>query len=214
MLPMPSLRGTIEVERKFVPLPGVEDHLRALGAELQYELVFQDSYYDRPDFRLTLADLWLRRRGDRWELKQPPAWGARGLRGASTQYLELSRQDDIARRVSEELGAPSPLGLDALGLQPFATFVTHRRQFQLPPRGGAARGVVVDLDTADFGFAVGEVEVLAETQEEAQSALREVEEICQELGVLSDSPVPGKMSTFLRLNRPEHYARLVEASVL
>ncbi|XP_053324227.1 thiamine-triphosphatase [Spea bombifrons] len=207
--------GPIEVERKFVPGPGVEDHLRSMGAELQDEMVFQDSYYDTPDLRLTLADLWLRRRGDTWELKHPPVRGARGLTGASTQYQELNCESEIRRRVSEELGVPCPPSLENLDLEEFARFVTTRRRFLLSPQDGSDfKAVVVDLDTTDFGFAVGEVEVLVQTQEEVQNAMKKVEDICRQLGVLSESPVPGKMTTFLQRNRVEHYRQLLEAHVL
>ncbi|KAE8633499.1 hypothetical protein XENTR_v10001896 [Xenopus tropicalis] len=206
--------GPIEVERKFVPGPQVEDELLRLGAKLQNEITFRDSYYDTPDCRLTLGDVWLRRREDSWELKYPPQRGTRGLNGASTQYLELSCEADITRRVSEELNIPCPHSLDLLQLQEFASFVTRRRRFEFPPRNGSKHKVVVDLDTADFDFSVGEVEVLVKTQEEVKSALMEVEEICKQLGVLSDSPVPGKMSTFLKINRADHYKQLLEAHVL
>ncbi|KAM4706457.1 thiamine-triphosphatase [Discoglossus pictus] len=204
----------IEVERKFNPGPDLEERLRDLGAELRKELVFRDSYYDSPDLRLTLRDLWLRRRGDKWELKHPPERGTLGLTGASTQYRELNCEADIVRRVSEELEIPCPHSVDSLGLMEFASFVTSRRSFQLPPRGDSGLRVIVDLDMADFGFEVGEVEVLVQTQEEVQMAMEEVEEICKQLGVLSDSPVPGKMSTFLRLNRADHYNQLKAAHVL
>uniref|UniRef100_A0A803K671 Thiamine-triphosphatase n=1 Tax=Xenopus tropicalis TaxID=8364 RepID=A0A803K671_XENTR len=174
--------GPIEVERKFVPGPQVEDELLRLGAKLQNEITFRDSYYDTPDCRLTLGDVWLRRREDSWELKYPPQRGTRGLNGASTQYLELSCEADITRRVSEELNIPCPHSLDLLQLQEFASFVTRRRRFEFPPRNGSKHKVVVDLDTADFDFSVGEVEVLVKTQEEVKSALMEVEEICKQLG--------------------------------
>ncbi|KAM4809370.1 thiamine-triphosphatase [Rhinophrynus dorsalis] len=204
----------IEVERKFVPGPHVEDQLHKLGAELQKDLVFRDSYYDSPDCQLTLRDFWLRRRDDKWELKYPPEHSTRGLCGASTQYLELDCETDITHRVSELLGVPCPLNLESLGLKEFASFITSRRRFQMPTKGDCSRRVVVDLDIADYGFAVGEVEVLVETQEEVPSALHEVEEICKQLGVLSESPVPGKMSTFLQRYRPDHYRQLLEAHVL
>ncbi|XP_053558299.1 thiamine-triphosphatase [Bombina bombina] len=206
--------SSIEVERKFVPGPDVEGRLHDLGAVLLKELVFCDSYYDSPDLLLTTRDLWLRKRDHSWELKHPPKRGTLGLSGASTQYREVNCEAEIISRVSEELGVPCPLSLDSLPLQEFATFVTRRRRFQIPQSGDSRHSVIVDLDMADFGFEVGEVEVLVDTQDEVENALQEVEEICKKMGVLSDSPVPGKMSTFLRLNRTEHYNRLREAHVL
>ncbi|KAG8455423.1 hypothetical protein GDO86_001564 [Hymenochirus boettgeri] len=185
-----------------------------MGAKLKKELKFRDSYYDTVDCRLTLSDVWLRKREDTWELKYPPKRGTRGLKGSSTQYLELSHEPDIISRVCEELNIPCTQSMDSLQLEEFANFVTKRRRFELPTKSGSKHKVVVDLDMADFSFAVGEVEVLVDTEEEVESALQEVEDICKQLGVLASSPVPGKMSTFLKLNRPDHYRQLLEAHVL
>ncbi|XP_069817740.1 thiamine-triphosphatase isoform X2 [Dendropsophus ebraccatus] len=214
MSPLLHSSGPIEVERKFVPGPDVEQKLSALGAELVEEITFRDAYYDSPDLHLTLNDMWLRRREDSWELKHPPQRGARGLNGASTQYMELTSEGDILRRVSEELGIPCPLNIESLGLNEFATFVTRRRRFQLPLVENSKTKVVVDLDEADFGFAVGEVEVLVKTQEEVEDAFKKVEEICRQLGVFRETPVQGKVSTFLQLNRADHYRQLLEAHVI
>lgn len=182
MAPTSHLSASIEVERKFVPGPEVEKSLYALGAVLIKEITFRDSYYDSPDLRITLADCWLRRREDSWELKHPPQTGARGLTGASTQYTELTQEDKIICKVSEVLGVPSPSNIEGFGLNVFASFVTHRRKFQLPLEESSSTKVVIDLDEADFGFAVGEVEVIVQTQEEVQKALQKVEEICKKLG--------------------------------
>ncbi|XP_044143895.1 thiamine-triphosphatase isoform X1 [Bufo gargarizans] len=214
MSPSSQLPGLIEVERKFVPGPDVEIKLCALGAKLLEEITFRDSYYDGPDLRLTLNDMWLRRRGDSWELKHPPQRGAKGLKGASTQYMELTSEDDIIRRVSEELGVPCPPNIESFGLNEFASFVTRRRRFLLPLAENSDSKVVVDLDEADFGFTVGEVEVLVKTQEEVENAFKKVEEICRLLGVFRETPVQGKVSTFLQMNRADLYRQLLEAHVL
>ncbi|XP_075067311.1 thiamine-triphosphatase [Mixophyes fleayi] len=214
MTPSSHLSGPIEVEQKFVPGPDIEDRLYGLGAELLEEITFQDSYYDSTDLHLTLCDMWLRKRGDRWELKLPPQRGTRNLKGSSTQYLELSCENEIIHRVSEELGVPCPLTIEALELKKFASFVTRRRRFQLPHEDGSSAKAVVDLDETDFDFAIGEVEVLVNTQEEVQSALEKVEDVCKQLGVLKDSPVQGKVSTFLQRNCTDHYQQLLQANIL
>lgn len=214
MAPSSHLSGSIEVERKFVPGPEVEKSLYALGAELFKEITFRDSYYDSLDLRLTLSDCWLRKRGDSWELKHPPQPGARGLIGASTQYTEVTEEDKIICKVSEVLGVPTPPSIEAFCLNEFASFVTRRRSFQLPLEESSGTMAVVDLDEADFGFAVGEVEVIVQTQEEVQNAFQKVEEICKKLGVFQESAVQGKVSTFLQLNRVEHYKQLTEAHVV
>ncbi|XP_068098332.1 thiamine-triphosphatase isoform X2 [Hyperolius riggenbachi] len=206
-----QLSCPIEVERKFVPGTDVEKTLHGLGAVLLEKVTFRDSYYDSPDVLLTLADFWLRKRDDTWELKHPPKRGATGFIGGSTQYVEVTQKDEIIHKISEELGVPCAPSIEAFGLNEFASFVTCRRRFQLPLEENAVTKVVVDLDKADFGFVVGEVEVLVKNQEEVQNAMLKVEEICRKLGSFRETPVQGKVSTFLQLHRPEHYKKLMEA---
>ncbi|XP_072271206.1 thiamine-triphosphatase isoform X2 [Pyxicephalus adspersus] len=192
MAPSSHLSAPIEVERKFIPGPEVEKSLNAIGAKLLKEITFRDCYYDSPDLRLALADYWLRKREDSWELKYPPQIGARGLTGASTQYLEVTQENQIICKISEVLGVPSPPNIEAFGLGELASFVTRRRRFQLPLEESSKTKVVVDLDEADFGFEVGEVEVIVETQEEVQNAMQKLEDICKKLGVFQESAVQGK----------------------
>ncbi|XP_061444859.1 thiamine-triphosphatase isoform X2 [Rhineura floridana] len=65
--------GSIEVEQKFLFGPDTVEKLVTLGATLEGCVSFCDRYYDTSDWRLTLADHWLReRQGAGWELKCPP----------------------------------------------------------------------------------------------------------------------------------------------
>ncbi|TFJ97160.1 putative aminopeptidase NPEPL1 [Platysternon megacephalum] len=239
---MPS--GSIEVESKFTAGPGTEARLAALGAALAGSSSFRDLYYDTPDLRLTRADHWLRlRQGAGWELKcpplprggashglgaacpEPPAEGAGGSShvpdaasqeppAVATTYQELTSPRAVVGRLCGVLGvAPAP-GWDqvpgavaGLGLQEFASFVTRRRSYRLG-------GLRVDLDQADFGYAVAEVEALVGAQEEVPAAREEVLQLRRALGPDGATRVPGKMSVYLRRHRPRHYQLLLQAGVL
>ncbi|XP_043351913.1 thiamine-triphosphatase isoform X2 [Dermochelys coriacea] len=223
---MPS--GSIEVEVKFTAGPGTEARLAALGAALAGSSSFRDHYYDTPDLRLTRADHWLRlRQGAGWELKCPPV-PRRGARGSShvpdapspepptvaTTYQELTSPHTIVGRLCRVLGvAPAP-GWDqvsravaGLGLHEFASFVTRRRSYRL----GVLR---VDLDQADFGYTVAEVEAVVGAQEEVPAALEGVMQLQRALGWDGATRVPGKMSVYLQRHRPQHYQALLRAGVL
>ncbi|XP_077773022.1 thiamine-triphosphatase [Podarcis muralis] len=79
-----SASGSIEVEQKFLFGPDAVQKLEALGAIPEASVSFRDRYYDVPDWRLTLADHWLRQReGAGWELKSTlrPLEGATASRG-------------------------------------------------------------------------------------------------------------------------------------
>ncbi|XP_069490061.1 thiamine-triphosphatase isoform X2 [Ambystoma mexicanum] len=205
----------LEVERKFVYSPETEARLLSLGASLTARLVFRDTYYDTSEHCLTLQDHWLRQREQGWELKLPLALSG-GHCDSSTQYREVTMESAIVEQVCQALGEvpeqyPSCVDdlLVLLGLDAFATFVTDRRSYVLP--GGH---VHVDLDEADFGFAVGEVEVVVRSSDKVEEALEMVNQLCAELGVTDARRIPGKVATYLQQYRPAHYQKLKEAGVM
>ncbi|XP_053119625.1 thiamine-triphosphatase isoform X2 [Hemicordylus capensis] len=255
--------GSIEVEQKFLYGPDTEEKLVALGASLGGRVSFRDRYYDVPDWRLTLADHWLREReGAGWELKCPPQplegtrvsgnpaspatesqppqhppqapTGARGLLprglqpqpspqplegagkpGAATQYQELTCPQEIVARVSGLLGTEPLAGwhndvsraVEGLGLEEFASFVTCRRKYRLG-------NLSVDLDEADFGYAVGEVEVVVGQLADVPEALERIQKLGCQLGFDVETRILGKMSVYLHKFRPAHYQALVQAGRL
>lgn len=182
----------------------------ALGATLAGNISFRDRYFDTPNWRLTLADHWLREReGAGWELKCPPqplegtteSWDPQGLtqvpakplplqplEGAgrpdpATQYQEVTCPRDIVVRVCGLLGVDLAVSwgddvaraVEELGLEEFASFVTRRRKYRV-------RELCVDLDEADFGYAVGEVEAVVRQQEDVPEALERIQELGRQLG--------------------------------
>ncbi|EPY89955.1 thiamine-triphosphatase-like protein [Camelus ferus] len=173
-------QGLIEVERKFIPGPGTEERLQELGAVLEHRVTFRDSYYDTPELSLMRADHWLRQReGSGWEFKCP---GATSVSGPHTEYMELTAEPAIVAQLCEVLGA-EVLGaggvaasLGPLGLQEVASFVTKRSAWKLVLSGADEEEppLRVDLDTADFGYAVGEVEALVHKEAEVPTALKKI----------------------------------------
>lgn len=203
------------MEQKFLYGPGTEEKLAALGATLQGAVSFRDKYYDTPDWRLTLADHWLREReGAGWELKRPPQAGSTssqaaahqplqaqsprrvpeghtapqpleqmGRPGLATQYQEVTCPLKIVAQVCGLLGEHPEAGwqgdvaraVERLGLEEFASFVTRRRTFRLG-------NLSVDLDEADFGYAVGELEAVVGKQEEVPGALKRIQQLGRQLG--------------------------------
>lgn len=159
---------------------------------------FKDQYFDSPDFDLTLRDVWLRKRQGCWELKCPtsadrteeasrdPAEVA--VAALCTRYREITDLPEIQQRVREELHGDGERGatlvddeswLSEMNLRCFAEFATVRRSFALEEDG-----VQVDLDQADFGYSVGEMEVLVPEGGDVQSALEKICRAAQKLGEL------------------------------
>lgn len=203
---------SVEVERKFVfsadTLKTLENiggvrllrmcvgltqiiNFRILPAVCVGECQFHDQYFDTPSFELTLRDTWLRKRKGCWELKCPTS-GVRSLSAElCTHYQEISSLSDIYQRVKEMIrvgeaeAAPSQgddSWLRELNLTCFAEFTTTRRSFSL-----VEEGVKVDLDQADFGHHVGEIEVLVPEGGDVRSAREKIKNAAERLGELRDN---------------------------
>ncbi|KAG3260923.1 hypothetical protein H1C71_015830 [Ictidomys tridecemlineatus] len=94
-------QGLIEVERKFIPGPGIEERLQELGGILEHRITFRDTYYDTPELSLMRSNHWLRHReGSGWELKCPGASGVPAQERAPGKlivYLQHFRPQDYRR---------------------------------------------------------------------------------------------------------------------
>ncbi|XP_033753925.1 uncharacterized protein LOC117337185 [Pecten maximus] len=168
----------IEVERKFVITTKSVDKLKELGALLNVEKTFTDRYYDDPKYSLTLQNCWLRKRNEDWELKVTRHVSCK----LSTHNEEITKEREIVKYLiqhynmegfSEELSATELVKI--IGLEEFATFTTHRQSYSLPE-------CTVDLDITDFGFQVGEIEVMVAHESRIPSALNTIEDMAKKLG--------------------------------
>lgn len=159
---------------------------------------FKDQYFDSPHFDLTLRDVWLRKRKGCWELKCPMSADKTeetsrdqtkvAAAALCTRYREITDLPEIQQKVREELywngerssSAEDESWLNEMNLRCFAEFTTVRRSFTLEEDG-----VQVDLDQADFGYSVGEIEVLVPEGGDVQSAMEKICRTAQKLGELS-----------------------------
>lgn len=235
---------TVEVERKFVCDAEIMGKLQDIGAKCIGQRQFRDQYFDSPDFILTLKDFWLRCREGLWELKCPAVSGTTAGNDTDalcTRYREITslpliqsevsriirecaaegRESDSSQReqidkVAENedtkiCSADDTKWLDDLNLVCFAEFKTERRSYTLEREASVVR---VDLDQADFGYCVGEIEVLVPEGVDMNAALQRIAGIAEELGLSSEKKVNGKMHVYLQRYRPEHYAELLSARIL
>ncbi|XP_028288576.1 thiamine-triphosphatase [Parambassis ranga] len=222
---------SVEVERKFVCSADTLKTLEEIGAVCIGQHEFHDQYFDTPMFDLTLRDMWLRKRKGCWELKCPTTTvsGTEELSGEQSQaaalctrYKEITNLPEIHLRVEAVIKDNCEHGeiesafsqedepwLSKLNLVCFAEFTTERQSFTLQEQG-----VQIDLDKADFGYHVGEIEVLIPEGEDVQCAVEKIRKTAQQLGLTGDQRVEGKMNVYLRQNHPEHYAKLLSAHVL
>ncbi|XP_020494267.1 thiamine-triphosphatase isoform X1 [Labrus bergylta] len=218
-----SFQMSVEVERKFLCNADILKTLEETEVTCVGQHQFKDQYFDSPNFDLTLKDMWLRKRKECWELKSPTAEETSGEQSKSaalcTRYKEITNLPEIQLRVKEVLkdvcedtekssSMENESWHSKMNLACFAEFTTVRRSFILED------GVRIDLDQADFGYHVGEIEVLVPEEGDVQSALEKIERTARKLGLAGDQRVEGKMSVYLKRNNPEHYAKLLRAHVL
>ncbi|XP_053268873.1 thiamine-triphosphatase [Pleuronectes platessa] len=215
---------SLEVERKFICDADTLKTLEELGAVCVGQQQFQDQYFDNPQFDLTLRDMWLRKRKGCWELKCPAEeTNGEQSRAAAlcTRYKEITTLHEIQLRVAEVIpdvcedrdaekasSHQDDSWLSRRNLACFADFTTARQSFKLE------EGVQIDLDQADFGYHVGELEVVVPEGGDVQAALEKIERTAQKLGLTGDRRVEAKMSIFLKRYHPEHYAKLLNAHIL
>ncbi|XP_019942781.1 thiamine-triphosphatase [Paralichthys olivaceus] len=216
---------SVEVERKFICDADTLKTLEELGAVCVGQKQFQDQYFDNPQFDLTLRDMWLRKRKGCWELKCPAEeTSGEQSRAAAlcTRYKEITSLHEIQLRVAaiipdvcEDRDTETASShqdeswLSRKNLACFAEFTTLRQSFNLEEGG-----VQIDLDQADFGYHVGELEVVIPEGGDVQAALEKIERTAQKLGLTGDRRVEGKMNVFLKRYHPEHYAKLLSAHIL
>lgn len=229
---------SVEVERKFICTDETMKILEKIGVCVGQQ-EFHDQYFDTTTFDLTLKDIWLRNRKGCWELKCPVGTldqrngGQSQVEGLCTRYKEITDLPEIqliVKEVIKDKESPRPAKklkkdqkpaedgpktledgswLSDMNLVCFAEFTTVRRSFTLEEDG-----VQVDLDQADFGYSVGEIEVLLSDREDVQSALDKIEKSAQKLGLTGNQRVPGKMTVFLQRNHPKHYEQLMSKHIL
>ncbi|XP_068438143.1 thiamine-triphosphatase isoform X2 [Clinocottus analis] len=176
---------SVEVERKFVFNADTLKTLEEIGVCVG-QRQFRDQYFDTPKFDLTLRDMWLRKRKGCWELKCPTT--ANGTEESSEEQSEAAA---LCSRYKEITDLP-----------------------EIQRRVKEEKGVQIDLDQADFGYHVGEIEVLVPEGGDVQSALKKIERTAGKLGLTGDQRVDGKMHVYLQRNHPEHYAKLLSIHVL
>ncbi|XP_069796987.1 thiamine-triphosphatase-like [Narcine bancroftii] len=202
----------IEVERKFLIREDIESRLQAMDGQCQGTTSFLDRYYDTLDYQLTTSDYWLRSREGHWQLKSPFCMGQHSCN--ATRYQETDNEAQILplllplipqtrhQSLAQLVGSEDPI------LREFASIRTERTTYRFPG------GLRVDLDQAGFGYQLGEMEVVVGRQEDIPSALAQIEELAQNLGLGEADTVPGKMHVFLQKFHPLLFQKLLGAGIL
>ncbi|XP_052061109.1 uncharacterized protein LOC127701283 isoform X2 [Mytilus californianus] len=175
---MPQMKQ-IEVERKFRIFSDCRQKLMDMGAVMAKENKFSDKYFDDIRYKMTLSDSWLRQRNGRWEFKIPPRHMSK--KDSSPQLLEITSETEIMKHLCKLYNYSKSVEditldqlMNELSLDIFATFTTIRQTYYLP-------NCTVELDIADFGFEVGEIEVVVSDESRITDALNIIDEVAKKL---------------------------------
>ncbi len=199
-----------EVEKNFNLTP--EEKMRLLsGAKTFGKIFFTDVYYDSPIFDLTKRDIWLRKRGEKFEVKIPAEPSVKVRSRKTKHYLEIETEDEIFRTFSLPDGINLIESIRLAGYTPFCICTTTRRSF-----GKQDFNIVIDHVTysdADWSYETSEIELLVSTSEDISEAEDKIMEFAEQHG-LKEGDAPSKIIEYLRRNRPEHYRILVESGTI
>ncbi|XP_031561495.1 thiamine-triphosphatase-like [Actinia tenebrosa] len=201
----------IEVEKKFTVPPSFEDVLARVGAVLVMEKEFLDSYYDFTDFKLSLQDCWLRERNNSWELKHRDKH-SKSRSTTTDSYYEVDNEKEILRSVATYVSMDTSVKsvqefVTGSRLRVFASFKTRRMRYEID-------GLFIDLDSASFGYNVGEIEMMVGSKDDIAGAEIKIESLAKRLGINWKTKQHGKLGEYLYLNNPTLFKQLVESKVL
>lgn len=192
----------IEVEKKFVLNDKNEKHITE-NAKLISEKKVIDTYYDTEDYDLAKKDWWLRNRNGQFELKI-------GFKGKSPQgteridhYKELETEDEIKNALHLKQETPLEEGARIAGYLPYTTLTTIRRKYK-------EDDFTIDLDEIDYGYKIGEIELLVENEADIPHASEKIENFAKAHG-LETTPIRGKIVEWIRRNAPEKYQQIKDA---
>lgn len=200
----------IEIEKKFLLTEQQQNDLLEGAQELGLKLV-EDSYLDTDTFALTTNDLWFRERDGEYELKAPLKSGS-GSFGATNRYNEITDVKEIAQVLGFDPEVDFETSLSNAGIKKFMTLTTSRKSYE-------KQGFHIDIDAATytnstFEYAVAEIELLVNSESEADEADARIIEFAKTFDLVIDQVVLGKVASYLKVESSEHYEALVAAGVL
>lgn len=159
-------------------------------------------------------------RDSKWEVKFPPALERANGQAASRssaidRYEELDTEEDILaflrkhRFLPSLRGAAAPLRdtLTANAFTPCATITTYRTTLLYS-------GATIVLDKTNFGYCVGEIEIMLSGEADASRAEQEIKRVASELGLRLDSGMMGKVLVYIKQHSSAHWSALEQSGLL
>ncbi len=199
----------LEIEKKFL-LTALQKERLLDGAEELGGKTVVDSYFDTDSYNLTTRDYWLRNRNGIYELKAPLK--SRSSVDATNRYYEITDLSEIAKELDLAESDDFETSLSLAGVKRFMSCRTDRNSYKKDE-------FHIDIDQAtypdsEFEYGVAEIELIVQTEVEADDAEQRIIEFAQSFDLPVDQIVLGKVAAYLKSEKPDHHEALVTAGVL
>lgn len=145
----------IEVEKKFIP---IQENLKILltDAEFLGEMTNHDIYYDYPDYRFLKGNIAFRKRNGTFELKIKQSGGVHIELEDVKEIESYFNVTDLEKFIDENLN----IAMD---------FKVYRKKYK-------KEDFNLDIDETDFGYKVGEIELMIDKEEDVKIAEEKIQE--------------------------------------
>ena len=220
-----AIPKNIEIEVKFPYTEREEKRIKAI-CEYKGEKKMKDVYYeDDRNYKMTTQDIWFRQRNDAWECKIDLNLWNKIRCGDSSKardndahgfdnYKELDGEKEITdfflkcgwiennRKHDENFRT----FLMRNHITPFGEIYSARSKYSF-------KELNIDLDSTNFGFNIGEIEIMVENEEQIENAQQKIKEFSTLVSVQFQTRINGKVVEYIRRNRPSHYNALITSGL-
>ena len=195
----------IEVEKKFKLDNNQLARIEKL-AKFVSKKTFTDSYFDDEKYSLTSRDVWLRKRGNDFEMKIPGISARAGER--VNVYVEIYGPKKISQKLKLKKNYPGFVSnLQKNGYLQFCKIRTTRKKY-------SCGDFIIDIDEMDFGYSLCEIERVAKNKKEIGRIGKEIINFGKKLGLKIDWTLRGKVLEYLWRYDKKHYNKLKESQVI
>lgn len=192
-------KSMIEVEVRF-HLPEEKREHFLNNAIFISEVSFTDTYYDTQDYALSIQDVWLRTRDNKFMLKVPATHTNTFAFDKTSPMHEIEDESEIRKILKVQAKSDIKLDIESHGYKPLYTFTSTRRKY----KNGEFS---IDIDHVDykiFTYDICEVEIMVKQAEEVQEALQKIHSFIEKHGI-TVNPIDGKLLYLIKRVNPEHY---------
>jgi thiamine-triphosphatase len=195
----------IEVEKKFKLDEAQLARIKKLATFVSKK-AFTDIYFDDKKYSLTSRDMWLRKRGNDFELKIPGISARAGKR--VNVYVEIYGPKKISQKLKLKKNYSGFIfNLQKNGYRQFCKIRTTRKKYSY----GA---FIIDIDEIDFGYSLCEIERVAKNKQEISRIGKEIISFGKKLGLKIDWGLRGKVLEYLWRYDKKHYNKLKKSKVI